>query len=253
MTTYYLYIKRCSHCELKYFGVTIRNPFIYRGSGKYWNAHLKSHKCKHDTIEVFGFDDFELCQEFAILFSIEHDIVASDQWANLKEETGGAGGRPSFETRFLMRAAKLGKKHSEEHARNIGLGNTGKKRSVQFSLNQSNMQKENNWNLGRKHTQESSDKKSKALIGRVITQEHRNNIGKAITGENHWAYDHTIRNWYHKQYGSFIGTTYELSHQYPELKLSTSHLTGVYNSTRNQHKGWRLVPQEQPLVNTLPI
>jgi uncharacterized protein YggL (DUF469 family) len=39
----FLYVKECPHCGLRYFGKTVRNPFKYKGSGKYWNNHLRKH------------------------------------------------------------------------------------------------------------------------------------------------------------------------------------------------------------------
>ena len=41
---------------------------------------------------MWGFDDAELCTEFALKFSKQNNIVLSDQWANLIEENGINGG-----------------------------------------------------------------------------------------------------------------------------------------------------------------
>lgn len=80
----YLYVKQHSITGLKYFGKTITNPFKYSGSGKYWKSHIKKNGTQHiKTIDVYGFDDQELCTEFAINFSIENNIIESEEWANL--------------------------------------------------------------------------------------------------------------------------------------------------------------------------
>lgn len=38
----HLYVKIHNVTGLKYFGKTTKDPFKYRGSGKYWLAHLLS-------------------------------------------------------------------------------------------------------------------------------------------------------------------------------------------------------------------
>ena len=84
-----LYIKRCSHCDLKYFGKTTSNSIEeYQGSGKYWSLHLK----KHDAIAIHLWNsdwyyDTSI-SKFAVKFSRINQIVKKDSWANLKEENG---------------------------------------------------------------------------------------------------------------------------------------------------------------------
>lgn len=34
----YLYLKKCSHCDLMYFGKTVQDPYKYKGSGVAWGA-----------------------------------------------------------------------------------------------------------------------------------------------------------------------------------------------------------------------
>lgn len=94
----YLYVKQHAITKLKYFGVTKKkDPFKYKGSGIYWSNHISKHgKDQVQTLEVWGFDDPALCREFALKFSADNDIVASDKWANLVIEdtiiryTGGS-------------------------------------------------------------------------------------------------------------------------------------------------------------------
>lgn len=89
----YLYVKQHSITGLKYFGRTIsKDPFKYKGSGDYWKLHIKKHGINHiKTIEIWGFDDQKLCSEFALKFSIENDIINSNEWANLILEDGTTG------------------------------------------------------------------------------------------------------------------------------------------------------------------
>lgn len=98
MSTVYLYVKQHSITGLKYFGkTTSSNPFKYNGSGKRWLNHIKKHGIKHiKTIDVWGFDDEDLCSSFALEFSKQNNIVESSDWANLAPENGKNGGyRPN--------------------------------------------------------------------------------------------------------------------------------------------------------------
>ena len=89
---FYLYIKQCSHCDLKYFGFTARyNPVTYSGSGTYWKRHLRCHDALAITLDVFGFDKSTDCQLFALDYSQQHNIAKSNEWANLQIECGQAG------------------------------------------------------------------------------------------------------------------------------------------------------------------
>lgn len=86
----YLYVKQHSITKLKYFGKTMkRDPFKYLGSGTRWLKHINKHgKNQVVTLDVWGFDDEELCSRFALEFSEKHNIVDSAEWANLRPENG---------------------------------------------------------------------------------------------------------------------------------------------------------------------
>ena len=80
---------------LKYFCKSAQLDYLkyYKGSGKYWKRHLAKHG-KDITVGVLGiFYDKERCQQVALQFSKENDIVNSNEWANLIVENGldGAG------------------------------------------------------------------------------------------------------------------------------------------------------------------
>ena len=131
MTTY-LYIKQHILTGLKYFGKTIKNPYTYKGSGRYWKAHLRKHGFEVDTLQVWEFDDSELCKQFALKFSRDNNIVSSSEWANLREENGADGNLPGTivtnEQKAKMSKAKLGKKRtfSKSHCENISKARIGK-------------------------------------------------------------------------------------------------------------------------------
>jgi len=117
----YLYVKQHASTGLKYFGKTTRsNPYTYKGSGTYWQRHLKKHGRNVLTLEVYGFDDAEYCTAFALEYSRHHDIVQSKEWANLREENGRDGG-----------ATLLGVKRSKETMAKIAAANLGSKRSIE--------------------------------------------------------------------------------------------------------------------------
>ena len=88
-----LYIKQCSHCNLKYFGKTKSKDIVsYPGSGTYWNDHLKKHNAR--PIHLWNSDWYydKSISKFATKFSRINKIVESGEWANLKEEDGLEGG-----------------------------------------------------------------------------------------------------------------------------------------------------------------
>lgn len=88
-----LYIKTHNITGLKYFGKTTRNVYDYKGSGKYWLSHLKKHGNDVTTEIVAQFEDNDQssCEEYALNFSIENNIVESKEWANLILEDGLRG------------------------------------------------------------------------------------------------------------------------------------------------------------------
>lgn len=158
MSTVYLYVKQHSVTGLKYFGRTIFNPFVYKGSGQHWIPHFKKHgEDLIQTLEVWGFDDQYLCTEFALKFSKDNNIVESKEWANLVLEDGthsnGEGQRGierPKEVKAKISSSMKGRPKSEEH-----------KAKIRASL------------LGR----------PSPLKGRPNTPEHNLNISKATKGK----------------------------------------------------------------------
>lgn len=90
----YLYIKT-HKTGLKYFGKTIKDPFVYKGSGVVWLRHIKKHGNDVST-EVLNnglpFITPETLSEAALKFSKDNNIVKSTEWANLMDEDGLTGG-----------------------------------------------------------------------------------------------------------------------------------------------------------------
>ena len=86
-----LYVKTHNITGLKYFGKTVKNPFKYRGSGKYWKRHLAKHGNNVTTEVVAVFDNEEDASAFAIEFSLKNNIVEDESWANLIVENAKDG------------------------------------------------------------------------------------------------------------------------------------------------------------------
>lgn len=107
----YLYVKIHNKTGLKYFGKTTANdPYKYKGSGTRWNNHLKVHG-KDISTEIIGYyTDKEECLRVAIKFSIENNIVESDDWANLKEERLDGGWDHLTKEQLSLNGSFSGKK-----------------------------------------------------------------------------------------------------------------------------------------------
>lgn len=189
----YLYIKQHTITNLKYFGMTQRDPFKYPGSGKYWVRHYRANGGPSyiKTIEIFGFDDTELCSEFALTFSIDNNIIESKEWANLVLEDGRVGGhygsklgpRPP-ETRAKISKSNTGKKHSPESIEKMRAASTGR------VVSDETRKKLSIWKEGRvggrtgkKHTDEFKKMVSETFKGKKLSQEHIEKIRVANSGK----------------------------------------------------------------------
>jgi hypothetical protein len=183
MAVIYLYIKTHNKTGLKYLGKTIRDPYKYKGSGKRWTEHIKKHG--YDvTTEILGiFDTNEDLAKFSIPLSEKLKIVESNDWANLKIESGDGGDTSkyidysqlnrgkgqTYEQRYgvekasalrSMRAKKLsetrkGKTYEQIH---------GKDRAT--LLRQKRSQDRTVYNTGKIHSTETRKKISEAALGR---------------------------------------------------------------------------------------
>lgn len=168
----YLYVKE-SPLGLKYLGITNKDPYSYKGSGKYWRRHLKAHDIKikdiKTTILLETFDKEEL-KEKSLYYSNLWNIVESDEWANLMPESGyGTFGRKfSEETKANMNKDKLGKKLTEEHRKKLSDSGKGKSKSEEFRKSRTG---DKNPFYGKTHSKEVLDKIIKANLGKKIPLE----------------------------------------------------------------------------------
>lgn len=68
-----------------------RDPYKYKGSGKYWIRHTKKHKSYIVTCVVGEYDSRGELRRHGLILSEQLDVVASDVWANLVPECGDGG------------------------------------------------------------------------------------------------------------------------------------------------------------------
>ena len=165
---------------LKYFCKTsvLSRVKSYKGSGIRWVNHLKVHG-KDINVGVLGFyTDEQRCNQAALQFSKDNNIVGSDEWANLIEETG------------LMTGANMegernpfyGKKHAPETIERLRLQKIGVSVNKGAYRSPENRAKISASLKGRKNPLV-----SQALTGRKIPQE---TIEKRI--ESRKGYEHSM-------------------------------------------------------------
>ena len=92
----YLYVKTHQKTGLKYLGMTTKSdPHKYKGSGKMWCQHLKQHGAIYTTEILFESTSRNEIKEKGTYYSRLWNVVKSDQWANLKVESGDGGWTPA--------------------------------------------------------------------------------------------------------------------------------------------------------------
>lgn len=164
----YLYIKTHNKTGLKYFGKTsTKDPYKYKGSGKRWKRHIKKHGYNCSTEIIGHYLNEEECKNAAIKFSKEHNIVESEEWANLKEENGIDGGN------FGEVGTFSGRFHTEETKEKIKLTRSKQTFSQESLVKIS----ENHWS---KTDYESFVLHCRQNGKREKTEQHKENISKSL-------------------------------------------------------------------------
>ena len=89
MEKHSLYVKTHNVTGLKYLGQTSKSdPHKYTGSGKYWLKHLKKHGKNWTTEILCEAKNKQTVNEMGIYYSKLWNVVESNEWANLKPESG---------------------------------------------------------------------------------------------------------------------------------------------------------------------
>lgn len=152
----FLYIKRHSKTGLMYFGKTQQNPETYPGSGKYWKRHFKKHGKEFiETLWYCLFLEKETIESCALSFSQTQNISLSTEWANLKDENG-LDGNPTGVT------------FSEEHKAKLSASGLARPPK----------------------SQETRQRLSIALTGRIFSDEHKENLRNARSNSQ------ALKDWY---------------------------------------------------------
>ena len=157
----YLYKKTHLVTGLKYLGITKRkDPVKYKGSGKYWQNHIKKHGYFCDTEILKECHTWEEVRHWGKYYSDLYDIVKSSDWANLIDEVGDGA---SFTQHTDTTKSVL-----KEIARN---------RPADYYENIHNNHK------GIPLTEDHKTKISQSLKGRETTTQHRANLSRALKGK----------------------------------------------------------------------
>jgi hypothetical protein len=174
--TIYLYVKTHNKTGLKYLGKTrATDPHKYPGSGTYWRLHLKKHGYDYTTEIIKECQTEDEFKQWGLYYTNLWNIVESNKWANLKEETGH-GGRQSEEVRKRISEAgkgripwNKGKKIWEEEDRKR-IGELNRSRGPQ---SKETISKRVAKNTGKVRSDEQKQRSSDAQKGRKLTEEHK--------------------------------------------------------------------------------
>ena len=129
---YYLYLKIHQITKLKYLGFTkSTDPLKYRGSGLYWLRHLKTHGNFVDTQILLEYYSLEEIKEQGLYYSTLWNVTDSEEFANLKPETGQGGFIPGFKysAEHIQKRTATRKTKSEEIYKKVADSNKGRSRS----------------------------------------------------------------------------------------------------------------------------
>ena len=151
----------------------------------YYNAHLLN------SIEKYGFDAFEVDEEFDIAYSKEELDKLEDMYIKIydcidngyNQKEGGANGKFSEEAKQKMREKAIGRKHTEESIKRMSESQSG----------------ENNGFYGKHHTEEAKQKMSESkkemykgeghpFYGKNLEEEHKQKISETLKNKYHEGY-----------------------------------------------------------------
>lgn len=141
----FLYIKRHRDTGKLYLGKTIKkNPEKYNGSGVHWKKHINAHGIKKiDTIWFCLFTEQDELSKFALMCSEQWNIVLSKDWLNIIPENGlgtPPGIKFSEDHKYNIHLSKagthvgegnpfFGKSHSAESLKKMSDSQTGENHS----------------------------------------------------------------------------------------------------------------------------
>jgi len=182
--TIYLYVKTHNKTGLKYLGKTeSKDPHKYSGSGTYWKLHLKKHGKDYSTEIIKECKSKEEFASWGLYYSKLWNVVESNDWANLKEETGDARGKLSAESRMKISIAGLGREPPNKGKTGAVGYWRGKTRSNNDKENISRGRKGKSMGHNRPHTATTIEKIKSARALQVITKESRIKVADKLRGK----------------------------------------------------------------------
>ncbi len=173
--------------------------YRYKGSGVVWTKHMREHGFDVKVGLLGFYIDKDRCLNAAKNFSIENNIVDSDEWANLVIETGKNGAILAGE-----RNPFYGRKHSPEVIERIKVQKLGisvnkgayqspeKRAKISASLKGRKNQAVALALTGRKLSEETKAKIAEAGKKRIWSNETREKIRQASLAQ--WARYHANGN-----------------------------------------------------------
>jgi hypothetical protein len=230
MTTYSLYVKTHTTTGLKYLGYTkTNNPHKYKGSGKYWLDHIRTHDYLVETEVIFRTTNKEDIKRQGLYYSKLWNVVeARDQngkkiWANLKEESGD-GGKPAWESSMENPVIK------ERHAQIIS--------SKEYKKNQSEaVTKAMNSPLVQKKLRAARNTNQyKEFIKTTLNTPSL--LAVRSKKDKNPNFDNTVYTFKHNDGQVFKGTKFDFREQF---KLDVGNLSRMMSGTYRSTKGWQLI------------
>lgn len=237
--TIYLYVKTHNITGLKYLGKTSQDPVKYKGSGKYWLAHLKKHGNDVSTQILHTCSTNDEIKILGEMYSQLWDVSSSNEWANLKPESGDGGCDANRMKQWYGDPA-----NKELHSRRIreSLANPSTKAAHIVNLRASLSSPEAREK--RSHTstlvqarpgqRQKVSASVKAALSNDTERERRRNQSGGTNNANH---NNTVYLWVHTSGIKDQGTQYYMRITY---NLPSSGLSAVARGRERSVKGWRV-------------
>lgn len=231
----WLMIKQHRITGLKYFcKTTKKDPFSYKGSGVRWGNHLRVHGRDVETTWCQLFEDKDSLMEFARTFSVNNDIVNSDDWANLVPEDGITGWPP-------------GQKHRPESIEKCRLNANGfKKGHIPHNLGRPNSNSHYAKQIAgmKRFRKENPELYMRTLDNLKKTPEREKkrllSVKKRMSGSNNWNYDPIIYTFKNRITNEVVNMT--RNEFIKTYDLRPQNVYKVINGFRKTVNGWLLIP-----------
>lgn len=181
----YLYKKTHIITGLKYLGkTTVVGPHNYKGSGKYWKAHIKSHGYDVTTEILKECTSNEEIKYWGKYYSELWNIVESDEWANLKPEDGDGGAQHmTHDYKLKISNSSKGRKFTDEHRNNLSKSGRGRIDTRTLETKLLAAQKASKSLKGKKKPEGFGEKIRQANLGKTRPNSAKQNMKKSWTNE----------------------------------------------------------------------